>query len=65
MLLFLLSFLPFIGMLLVVAFANQVEPLIFGLPHLLFWYILMVLLTPIVLFIVYKLDPANKKGEVE
>lgn len=63
--LFLFSFLPFIGMLFVVVYANRVEPLIFGLPYFLFWYMLMVVLTPIILLIVYKFHPANKEEEVE
>ena len=61
----LLSLLPFIGMLGFLPLVNKVEPYILGLPFVFFWVIVWVILTSVILAIVYKLDPANKDGEVE
>jgi Na+/melibiose symporter-like transporter len=61
----LLSLLPFIGMLGFLPVVNKVEPYILGLPFLFFWVIVWVILTSVILAVVYKLDPANKEGEVE
>jgi hypothetical protein len=60
----LLSLLPFIGMLGVLPFVNKVEPYILGLPFIFFWVMVWVILTSITLAIVYKLDPANKEGDI-
>ncbi|MBU8879151.1 DUF3311 domain-containing protein [Bacillus sp. FJAT-29790] len=61
----LLSLLPFLGMLGFLPFVNKVEPYVLGLPFVFFWVIVWVVLTSVILAIVYKLDPANKEGEVE
>ena len=42
----LLAVLPFIGILLGVPFVNRVEPLVLGMPLVLAWIVLWVLLTP-------------------
>lgn len=60
----LLSLLPFLGMLGFLPFVNKVEPYIFGLPFVFFWVIAWVILTAVLLAIVYKLDPANKEGDI-
>ncbi|GLY11083.1 DUF3311 domain-containing protein [Bacillus badius] len=59
----LLLIVPFIGMCLLLPFANRIEPYIFGLPFLLFWIILWMVLSSAILAIVYKYDPANQGGE--
>jgi Na+/melibiose symporter-like transporter len=61
----LLSLLPLLGMLGFLPLVNKVEPYILGLPFVFFWVIVWVILTSVILAIVYKLDPANKEGEVE
>lgn len=58
-----LTVLPFIGLLAGVYFANRVTPFVFGLPFLMFWCILWVVLTSIIMAIIYKTDPANKEGD--
>jgi hypothetical protein len=42
-------------------FANRVEPYMFGMPFLLFYILLSVILTSIFMSILYALDPVNKE----
>ncbi len=56
---------PFIGFLGLLPWANRIEPYILGLPFLLFWLVLWMVISPLLLIIVYKLDPDNKEGETE
>lgn len=55
-----LAVLPFLGILVGVPFFNRVEPLIFGLPLLLAWVVLWILLTAVIMAIIYWFDPANR-----
>jgi hypothetical protein len=55
-----LAILPFLGILVGVIFMNRVEPLILGLPLLLAWLVLWILLTAVIMAIVYYFDPANR-----
>jgi hypothetical protein len=55
-----LAALPFLGILVGVAFANRVEPFVFGLPFILFWIVAWVLSTSVIMAIVYMLDPTNR-----
>jgi hypothetical protein len=57
-----LALLPFIGMLGGVFFVNQVTPLVLGLPLLLAWILLWVLLTSAIMAVIYLADPANREG---
>ncbi|MEH7348701.1 DUF3311 domain-containing protein [Gottfriedia acidiceleris] len=59
----LLLIFPFIGMCVLLPLANRVEPFILGVPFLLFWIVLWMILSSVILFIVYKLDPTNKGSE--
>jgi hypothetical protein len=59
----LLALLPFLGILGCVSFVNKVTPYIFGLPFFLFWIVMWVVLSSVIMAVVYKLDPANKEGE--
>ncbi len=54
-----LAALPAIFMLGGVPFANRVEPYVLGLPFLLFWILLWVVLTSGVMALVYALDQAD------
>ena len=54
-----LAALPAVLMLGGVPFVNRVEPYVLGLPFLLFWILLWVVLTSPVLAIVYLLDKRN------
>ncbi len=58
-----LALLPAIGMLAGVPFANRVEPYVFGLPFLLFWIVLWVVITSAVMATVYALDRPTLGGD--
>ena len=61
----LLLIIPFIGMGALLPWANRIEPYVLGLPFLLFWIVLWMALSSVILYIVYKLDPTNEGSEVE
>ncbi|HXT80261.1 MAG TPA: DUF3311 domain-containing protein [Acetobacteraceae bacterium] len=56
-----LAILPFLGLIVGVAFFNQVEPLVLGMPLVLAWIVLWLIITAIVMGIIYACDPANRK----
>lgn len=58
-----LATLPFLGMLLGPYFLNRVEPFVFGLPLLLAWLVLCVLLTSAVMGLIYLTDSENREPE--
>jgi hypothetical protein len=58
----LLAALPFVGILLGVPFVNRVEPLVLGMPLVLAWIVLWVVLTSLIMGIIYWLDAANRKA---
>ena len=55
----LLAVLPFLGILVGVAFVNRVEPLVLGMPLLLAWLVFCIVLSAAVMGIIYYFDPAN------
>ncbi|HEY3598544.1 MAG TPA: DUF3311 domain-containing protein [Paraburkholderia sp.] len=61
----LLAVLPFIGILLGVPFVNRVEPLVLGMPLVLAWIVLWVVLSAAIMAIIYRLDPANRQPAAE
>ncbi len=62
---YLLAVLPFIAILGGAAFVNKVEPYVFGLPFFLFWISLWAVLSSVIMFTIYRLDPLNKGSEEE
>jgi hypothetical protein len=56
-----LAIIPFIGLLGGIIVFNQVTPYVFGMPFLLFYIVLWVVLTSGIMAIIYKMDPANKE----
>ncbi|WP_050614095.1 DUF3311 domain-containing protein [Bacillus testis] len=58
----LLVLVPFIGYLGFLPWANTIEPYVLGMPFFLFWLLLWMVLSPVLIGIVYVLDPDNKKG---
>ncbi|WP_321910525.1 DUF3311 domain-containing protein [Paraburkholderia sp. J11-2] len=56
----LLAALPFIGILLGVPFVNRTEPLVLGMPLVLAWIVMWVVLAAVIMGLVYRLDPANR-----
>ncbi|RZF25524.1 DUF3311 domain-containing protein [Paraburkholderia sp. UYCP14C] len=61
MLLRVLAALPFIGILVGIAFVNRVEPIVLGMPFVLAWIVMWVVLSAIIMAIVYSLDPSNRQ----
>jgi hypothetical protein len=59
----LLAALPFLGILVGIPLLNRVMPLVLGLPLVLAWLVLWILLTSAIMAVVYMCDPASKRGE--
>ncbi len=55
-----LALLPFLGMLIGPFFLNRVEPFVLGMPLLLAWLVMWVLLTSVIMAAIYAFDPANR-----
>jgi len=62
----LLGAIPFITLVFALPFVNRIEPVILGLPFLLFWILFWVMMTPAILFIAYilekKYNPPDEGG---
>ena len=62
-----LGSIPFITLVFALPLVNRIEPVILGLPFLLFWIIFWVILTPLILFLAYRLEkkfnPPEKEDE--
>jgi hypothetical protein len=56
----LLGLIPFIMILGFAGWANHIEPYVLGMPFLLFWTVLWTVLTSPIMWIIFKLDAANK-----
>ena len=56
----LLAALPFIGILIGSLFVNQVTPFVAGMPLMLAWLLMWIVLTSLIMGIIYLLDPANR-----
>lgn len=60
-----LALIPFVGILGGTYFANKVTPYIFGMPFLLGYCVIWVVITTILMTIIYNIDPKNKEGDVQ
>jgi hypothetical protein len=60
----LIALIPFIGLLGGIPFANKVTPYVLGMPFILFYIVLWVVLSSVVMGIVFKMDPANKEEKI-
>ena len=60
---YLLAVLPFLGLLGGIPFANRVTPFVLGLPFILFWIVLWVVVTSLIMWVIYVTDPRNRAGE--
>jgi hypothetical protein len=57
-----LAAVPFVAMLVGVAYFNAVTPFVLGMPLLLAWMVGCVILTSAVMGVIYLCDPANRPG---
>ncbi len=48
-----LGAIPFVTMVFALPLVNRIEPVILGMPFLLFWLLVWVVLTPVILFAAY------------
>ena len=60
-----LGAIPFITMVFALPLVNRIEPIILGLPFLLFWLLAWVVLTPVILALAYKLEKKYNPPEKE
>lgn len=58
-----LGFLPTVGMLGGVLFANRVRPLVLGIPFLFFWIAAWVVATSLVMWVILRLDRAYERDQ--
>ncbi|MCP2619769.1 DUF3311 domain-containing protein [Candidatus Aminicenantes bacterium AC-334-K16] len=58
----LLGLIPFVTLVFALPLVNRLYPVILGLPFLLFWILLWVALTPVVLFVAYKLEEKDNQN---
>jgi len=61
----LLGCIPFITLVLMLPLANRIEPVILGLPFLLFWIVVWIMLTPLILLAAYLLERKFNAREEE
>jgi hypothetical protein len=59
----LLASIPFITLVFMLPLANRTEPVVLGLPFLLFWIILWVFLTPFILLAAFRLEKKHNPPE--
>ncbi|MCL6454278.1 MAG: DUF3311 domain-containing protein [Alicyclobacillus sp.] len=53
--------LPLLGIFVGVLFANRVTPYVLGMPFLMFYIVLCIVLTSVCMAIVYRFDPSNRE----
>ena len=58
-----LAVLPVLGILVGVPLVNRVEPLVLGLPLVLAWIVLWIVLSSAIMTIIYYCDPANRSED--
>jgi xanthosine utilization system XapX-like protein len=58
-----LALLPFLGILVGVPLLNRVTPLVLGLPLVLAWLLLWIVLTSAIMAVIYVTDPVNRSPD--
>jgi len=56
---------PFLTLVFALPFVNRIKPVILGLPFVLFWILLWVVLTPAVLWAAYKIEKKHNPPDDE
>jgi hypothetical protein len=59
---YVLAAIPFVGILVGMFFANSVTPYVLGLPFAMFWVVMWVVLSALIMAVVYKLDEREEEG---
>lgn len=62
-----LGAIPFVMLVFALPLVNRINPVIFGLPFLLFWILVWVMLTPLILFFANRLEKkyGSDRGDEE
>ena len=60
-----LGAIPFLTLVFALPLVNRIEPVILGLPFLLFWILSWVALTPLILFVAYRMEKKYNPPETE
>ena len=58
-----LAVIPFLALVVGPFFVNRMDPVVLGLPFLLAWIVVWILLTSLIMAIIYAADPANRDAE--
>ncbi|MDR7240099.1 DUF3311 domain-containing protein [Neobacillus drentensis] len=56
-----LAFIPVVAFLIGVPLVNRIKPFVLGLPFSMFWIVLWVILSSLILFILYRLDQHDEE----
>ncbi|OIK08872.1 hypothetical protein BIV60_25410 [Bacillus sp. MUM 116] len=56
-----LAFIPVVAFLIGVPLVNRIEPYILGMPFTMFWIVLWVILSSLIIFILYKFDQHDEE----
>lgn len=56
-----LAVVPFLALLVGPFFVNRATPLILGLPVLLAWIVVWILISSLIMAVIYAFDPANRE----
>ena len=58
-----LAIVPFLALLIGPFFVNKPTPVVLGLPFLLAWIVVWILLTSLIMAVIYATDPANREHD--
>jgi len=58
-----LAIVPFLALIVGPFFVNRAAPAVLGLPFLLAWIVVWILLTSLIMAVIYATDPANWEAE--
>jgi hypothetical protein len=58
-----LAVVPFLALIVGPFFVNRATPFVLGLPLLLAWIVVWIILTSLIMAVIYATDPANREDE--
>ncbi len=56
---------PFVMLVFALPLVNRVEPIVLGLPFILFWIMLWIILTPALLFLAFRIEKQTRGSDEE